>query len=78
VDVTSGSTPKPGFENRGAQRVPVRKSMIGISRKKSIAGISSEMMIPTVVTTDRLAAAISRTITAFSPYLGFRRREMAP
>ena len=56
VPVTSGSTPKSASANVGAQRVPVRKSKTPISRKKSIAGNSSDRKMPTVTAMVRPAA----------------------
>jgi hypothetical protein len=66
VAVTRGITPKDGSANLGAQRVPNKNSKTGTSRKKSIEGSSSAMMIPTVITTVMKAASLRINRTIFS------------
>ena len=67
VPARSGATPKSEFANRGAQRVPVMKSMKLISRKNSIAGWTSATTMPTVVATETAAQRSKDALTAPSP-----------
>ena len=49
VPLTSGNTPNDFDANSGVQRVPVRKSTIGTSRKNASASPNSVKMMPAVV-----------------------------
>jgi hypothetical protein len=73
VPTRSGRTPKSGFAKSGAQRSPVKKSTIEISRKNSIDGCRSATTMPTVVRTETRAQRARTPLIASSP----RRRRSA-
>jgi hypothetical protein len=70
VPTRSGTTPKLAGTNLGAQRVPVKKSMIGTCRKNSIAGTRSDQTIPIVIKTEKAEALKSVPRITRSPMRG--------
>ena len=66
VAVISGMTPKDASANRGAHRVPNRKSRMETSAKNSSVGMINAITIPTViaiVATPRVAAHLRDSLT---------------
>ena len=60
-----GST--PNLPSSGNHCVPVKNSVIGTSVKKSAPSSTSTTTIPTVTSTEMVAAAARASSTAFSP-----------
>src|SRR5688500_7384106 len=78
VPSISGITPNCGSANSGVHSVPNRKSKMPTSPKKLIVSPSSEARIPSVVSTDRAAAAKSKLRIARSPRRGGAPRPSGP
>src|SRR5215207_1977630 len=73
VAVISGMTPKDAWANRGAHRVPNRKSVMETWAKNSSDGMINAITIPTVIAIVNHAASRSMIFATASP--GRRRRD---
>src|SRR5699024_8324482 len=70
VDITvpaiNGNTPYTGTLFNGLSTVPVRKSQIGITRKKCTVSVNKVKIIPIVVNTDTAAIHSNKKEISFS------------